>query len=287
MIAVFKRELRAFFFTPLGYMFLGLFLLVTGIFFTFGNILGRSSDFPNLVGSVQFLFLFGVPVLSMRLFAEENRQKTDQLLLTSPVSISSIVVGKYLAALVVFLVAVAVVALYALTIAIWGDLAVPQSLGAMTGFILAGAAYLAIGTLVSVATENQAIAAVATFAILLLLQLVEPIRSGLPREATSGMVFAALVALSVSYLLWNATGSLLVGILSLVVLGAASAVAGIMDTSFFPGLISQVLGLFALSSRQQRFTAGILSLEDVAYYLTFSFVMLFLCVRFIEKRRWA
>lgn len=287
MMAVFKRELRAFFLTPVGYAFLGLFLLVTGIFFGFSNVLGRSSDFPSLIGSVQFLFLFGVPVLTMRLFAEETRQKTDQLLLTSPVSIGAIVLGKYLAALVVFLASAVVVALYAVCISIWGDLAMAQSIGAMVGFLLAGAAYLAIGTLISVVTENQAVAAVATFAVLLLLQLVAPIRSGLPKEAITGIAFAVLLVLALAYILWKATGSVLVGAATLLVLGAAAALWGVLDKSFFAGLLSEVLGLFALSSRQQRFTAGILSLEDIVYYLSFAGVMLFLCVRFIEKRRWA
>ena len=287
MIAVYKRELRAFFLNPTGYVFLGLFLLITGIFFGFGNIMGRSSDFPNLVGSVQFIFLLGVPILTMRLFAEEMRQKTDQLLLTSPVTIPAIVAGKYLAALTVFLIAVAVTALYAVTIAIWGDLALAQSIGAMVGFMLAGASYLAIGLLVSTATENQAIAAVGTFAILLLLQLVEPLRSGMPREQFAGMAFAALAILIAAYALFAATRSVFVGIAALVVLGCAAALFGLLDPLFFQGLIAESLGLLSIVSRQQRFTAGILALDDIVYHLTFIFVFLFLCVRFIEKRRWS
>lgn len=287
MIAVFKRELRAFFLNPTGYVFLGLFLLVTGIFFAFGNLIGRSSDFSNLVGSVQFIFLLGVPILTMRLFAEETRQKTDQLLLTSPVTVPGIVIGKYLAAFTVFLAAVAVTALYAVVIAIWGDLAVAQSIGAMVGFILAGAAYLAIGLLISTLTDNQAISAIGTFAVLLLLQLVEPLRSGMPREQIAGIAFASVAVIGAAYALYAATRSVFLGVAAVLVLGGAAAVFGLLDPMFFQGIIAEALGLFSIAGRQQRFTSGILALDDVVYHLSFIFVILFLCVRFIEKRRWA
>jgi ABC-2 type transport system permease protein len=287
MIAIFKRELRAYFLNPTGFVFLGFFLLVTGIFFAFGNVLGRSSDFPNLVGSVHFMFVIAVPILTMRLFSEEMRQKTDQLLLTSPVTVAAIVLGKYLAALAVFLAVVLVTISYAVVIAIWGDLSVSQSVGAMIGFVLAGSCYVAIGLLISTMTDNQAVSAVATFALLLLLQLVDAIRSGIPQDQTAGLAFAAVLVLGCAWMVFVATRTWLIGLGAAILGAGALLIFRLLDPLFFHGFIAEALGLFSIVSRQQRFTAGIVSLEDVVFMLSAICVVLFLSVRFIEKRRWA
>ncbi len=236
MMAIFKRELRSYFQNPAGYVFLGLFLLVSGLMFSFGNVIGRSSDFPGLVGSIHFLLVITVPILTMRSFSEELRQKTDQLLLTSPVSVGALVVGKYLASLVVFLIVALVTVSYAVTIAIFGDLAISQSAGAIAGFILAGGCYIAIGIFISTLTDSQAVAAVGTFTALLLLQMVEYVRAGLPRNEV-------LV------------------------------------------LVDGLLGLFSIARRHQHFVDGIVALDDIVYMLSAVFMMLFLSVRSIEKRR--
>ena len=122
MFAIFKREIKAYFLTPIGYLYMGLFLLLTGIFFTFNNILSQNSQYVGFLGSMLFIYLFAVPLLTMRLFSEEKRQKTDQLLLTSPVSITGIVCGKYLAALAVYCGTLLVTVAYTVVIAVYGDL---------------------------------------------------------------------------------------------------------------------------------------------------------------------
>ena len=101
MGAVFKRELQNYFYTPLGYVFMGVFLLLSGIFFLSGNLLQMNANLGVLFDSMSFLFMLLMPLLTMRLLSEEKRARTDQLLLTSPLPISAIVVGKYLAALTV------------------------------------------------------------------------------------------------------------------------------------------------------------------------------------------
>ena len=103
MLAVLKKELRTYFLTPTGYIFMGGFLLVSGFFFTFLNLMQANPKYTDLLSNITFLFLIIMPILTMRLIAEETRQKTDQLLLTSPSSIGEMVVGEYLAAVTVFL----------------------------------------------------------------------------------------------------------------------------------------------------------------------------------------
>ena len=102
MFAVFRRELKAYFISPIGFTFVGFFILITGVFFALSNLLSGSPAYTGMLSSLTFIFLFLVPILTMRLLSDEMRQKTDQLLLTSPLSITGVVLGKYLAAVAVF-----------------------------------------------------------------------------------------------------------------------------------------------------------------------------------------
>ncbi|MGA2379106.1 MAG: ABC-2 transporter permease, partial [Spirochaetia bacterium] len=104
MLAVFRRELRAYFVSPIGFVFVGFFILIAGVFFAISNLLSGNPTFTGVLSSLTFIFLFLVPILTMRLISEETRQKTDQLLITSPLSITGIVLGKYLAAVGVFVI---------------------------------------------------------------------------------------------------------------------------------------------------------------------------------------
>lgn len=122
MRAVWKRELEAFFYTPIGYVFMGFFLLVSGYFFWGYNISSGSSDMSNFFSQVSYIFVMFVPVLTMRLMSEERRNKTDQLLITSPMSITSIIVGKFLAAVSVLLITIVITFVYPVIIAAYGRL---------------------------------------------------------------------------------------------------------------------------------------------------------------------
>ena len=106
MLAVFKRDLRSYFTSPIGYVFIAVFLIIANLFFYMYNIMSQTSDMTNLFANLLFILSFLLPILTMRLFSEELRQKTDQLLLTAPVSIGKVVVGKYLACLAVFVIAI-------------------------------------------------------------------------------------------------------------------------------------------------------------------------------------
>jgi ABC-2 type transport system permease protein len=286
MGAIYKRELRSYFVSPSGYVFLGLFLLIAGIFFAFGTILAGSSRFASFLGSIQFIFLFATPVLTMRLLSEESRQKTDQLLYTSPIGLHEIVIGKFLAALTLFAIALGICLCYSVVVALYGDLDVAEAAASALGFLLLGGCFIAVGLFVSSTTENQSVAAIGTFIVLLLFWIIEPIKSGLPQDRTAGIVFAAALALLLCYALYASTKSLLIAAASAILLAAAIAFAAILKSSAFYGLIAAVLDWFSLLKRQESFTMGLLKLDNVVYYLSFIFAFLFLSVRFVEKRRW-
>ena len=286
MLAIFKRELRAYFLTPIGYIYMGLFLLLTGIFFTFNNLFSKSSQYSSFLGNVLFIFLFAIPLLTMRLFSEEKRQKTDQLLLTSPVTITGIVCGKFLAALVVYCATLLVTVAYALIIAIHGDLQAWETFGSYIGFIFLGASYISVGLFVSTITENQFTAALVTFFTLMLIWLIDPISQIVPSDTRSGIVSAiVLLAALLIFVYFNTRNWVIV--LGLAVLGAL-AIGGfyLFKKDVFFGFIRKFLGWFSLNRRYQSFTLGLLKFDSLLYYASFSGLFLFLTVRLIEKRRW-
>jgi len=173
MWAVYKREMQSFFLSPVGYVFMGFFLLISGYFFTVNNIFSTNANFNTVLGNIIFLFMMLVPVLTMRLLSEERKTKTDQLLLTSPVPLLSIVLGKYMAAVSMFLITLLVTSIYPIILFIYGSPALGEILGGYLGFFLMGCTFIAIGLFVSSLTENQLTAYIATFAVLLLLWLMD------------------------------------------------------------------------------------------------------------------
>ena len=287
MLAIFKRELKAYFLTPIGYFYMGIFLLLTGIFFFFDNIISGRSQYVGFLGSLLMIFLFAVPLLTMRLFSEEKRQKTDQLLLTSPVSIAGIVCGKFFAAMAVFCGTLLVTVSYALVIAAYGDLQVWETLGSYIGFIFLGACYISLGLFISAITENQLTAAFATFFILLLIWIIDPISRAVPTDSRSGIISAGvllfLIIIFIFFSTHNWAISLAAAILGSLTIGAFY----LFGQNVFFGFIRNIMGWFSLNSRYDSFSMGLLKFDDLLYYASFSGLFLFLTIRLIEKRRWS
>ncbi|MBQ8654715.1 MAG: ABC transporter permease subunit [Clostridia bacterium] len=173
MLSVMKREWRSYFYTATGYVFIAIFWLLGAAFFFLYNILAASADLTDLFGNLSYLFMLIVPLLTMRLFSEEHRQRTDQLYISSPTPLTAVVAGKFLAAMGVVAVSLLGAGLYVLILA----LRVSMSWGAVAAhylaFLLLGGSYVAAGLLVSALTDSQITAAVLTLAVNMLLQLAE------------------------------------------------------------------------------------------------------------------
>ena len=286
MFAIFKRELRSYFQTPIGCLFMGLFLLLMGIFFSFGNLFPRRSEYMGFLGGTLLIFLFAVPLLTMRLFSEEKRQKTDQLLLTSPVSIAGIVCGKFFAALAVFCATLLITVSYALVIAVHGDLQTWETLGSYIGFVFLGASYISIGLFISAATENQLNAALLTFFTLMIIWILDPLAQAIPATTQIGVISAAvLLGFLVIFLFINTRNWV-------IALGAAALGALVIwlfysfNRNVYFGFIQNFMGWFSLNRRYESFSMGLLRVDSLLYYVSFSGLFLFLTVRLIEKRRW-
>jgi ABC-2 type transport system permease protein len=164
--AIYKKELRQYFHSVIGYAFLAIFLFVCGYFFSLNSLLYRSGDISTLFQSVVTVLMYLIPILTMRSFAEEKKIKTEQLLLTAPVSTTHIVLGKFLAAMSVFGIGLAVTLIYPVIIAIYGRFELWITLGNYLAVLLLVGAFVSIGVFVSAITENQVVAAILSYVVL-------------------------------------------------------------------------------------------------------------------------
>jgi ABC-2 type transport system permease protein len=265
---------------------MGFFLLVAGVFFTFGNLFTRSSYYTSFLGGILFVYLFAVPLLTMRLFSEERRQKTDQLLLTSPVTVPDIVLGKYFAALTVYFLTLAVTVMYAAVVGVFGDLALWETIGSYIGFLFLGSCYISVGIFISAGTENQLTAALVSFFSLLMVWLIDPISQSVPADLPSGMIFAAVLLALVCLYLYLNTRNLYLTVGAAVLGVIAAAAFYFFDKGLYIGFIRKFLGWFSLNKRYESFSMGMLKVDSLVYYVSFTGLFLFLTVRLIEKRRW-
>lgn len=163
MIAVWKREMQSYFFTPVGYVFMGVFLALASVMFYLQIMQQRSSDLMTFIGQMSYLWMLLSPVLTMRLLAEERQKRTDQLLLTSPASLTGVVLGKYLAAVAVMLLTVMCTLAFVGIVAIYGQVYPGEMLVGYLGFVLEGCAFLAMDLFLSGCAGNQVTAAVMAF----------------------------------------------------------------------------------------------------------------------------
>ena len=166
MTAIYKRELKSYLTSMVGYLFIFFILVLAGIYFSAYQLSAAYPKFEYTLSAITFVFLIGVPILTMRVLAEERKQKTDQLLLTSPVSVGGIVIGKYLALVTVYAIPMAVMCAYPLIMSKFGTVSFASAYTAVLGFFLLGCANIAIGVFMSALTESQVIAAVLTFVLL-------------------------------------------------------------------------------------------------------------------------
>ena len=168
MWAVIKKELKSYFFSPIGYIFIGLFLLMFSIFFYTDVFMYQSVNFEYIFYSGSTILTFIVPVLTMRAIAEERKSGTEQLLLTSPVSLTKVVLGKFISATIIVIITELCTFMYFGILSYFGTPHLKTALVTLLGFLLLGMSYMSFGILASSITENQIIAGVITIGFLIL-----------------------------------------------------------------------------------------------------------------------
>ena len=179
MMAILKRELSSYFTSPIGYVFLAVFYFFSGLFF-YSVLYSNTTDITYVFSGLFTVLLFIVPLLTMRLLSEEKKQKTDQLLLTAPVSLTGLVMGKFLAALCMYAIALSVTVVYALILAGFASPEWMVVIGNIFGALHLGAALISIDLFISSMTENQMIAAVGSFAVMMFILMMDSFATMLP-----------------------------------------------------------------------------------------------------------
>ena len=286
MLAIYRKEMRAYFSHMMGYVFLAFTLLIIGIGFALGNVLSMSANFHRALESATMFFFILIPVLTMRLFSEEARQKTDQLIFTSPLSIVSIVVGKFFAAFSLFLLAMSITVILPLMISRFGDVPVSHVAGTYIGFALIGAACIAVGVFISVLTDNQIIAAVITIGAIFVMFIINAVAAMMPTTTFASLVFVFLVITAVVAIWYNATRKIIATVIVAIIALALASGLYMYNNLIFDGIIVRVLLWFSLFGRFENFSRGILNINDIVYYISFSTLFVYMTVNVIEKRRW-
>jgi len=286
MWAVFKRELKSYFTGMLGYVVAAVMLFFLGLFFTNQCLMLLSPEFGVVLYGTLMVLIFMVPALTMRSFAEERRSKTDQLLLTSPVSIPAIVGGKFLAQLAVFCLPLAAASVMPLILTAFGRVGLLSAYISLLAYLLLGAACLSIGTFLSTITESSIIAYLATFGTLLVCYMANEIRT----MFSTGQVLALCIGMVIL-----AVAGILVGVQCKSLWAAAGTVAGgaallillfVVRPTWLLAALNKGLASLALFVPFQNVVGGTISVEYIVYYLSVVAVFLFLSGQSLERRRW-
>jgi ABC-2 type transport system permease protein len=278
MIAVCKHELSSHFHSLTAYIFSAFFLAFVGLGAMLYNIQSAVANFEYVLSFVCLGFVVIIPILTMKAVAEERRQKTDQLLYSLPITASQIMIGKYLALLVVYLVPLVVISFYPLIFARFGEVYLLTSYGSMFAFFMMGAAFIAIGMFISSLTDNLGFAAGIAILVILLnyysVTLAEYVSSTAIGSAAALIVAAVILGFVIRYLTRN--DKLAVGtgaILSIAVAGLY-----VMDSAAFEGLLPDIMKKLSLFERFYKFVNGVFDLTGIVYYVTVTVFFLFLSV---------
>ena len=287
MKAVFRHELRSYFTNISGYVFGAFLLLFAGIYTMVYNLKSGVANFEYVPASMGFVFLVTVPILTMRVLAEERRQRTDQLLYSLPLRMSEVVLGKYAAMLVMLLIPTAVMCLYPIVLTAYGNVPLASAYGAMTGFFFLGAALIAIGTFISSVTESQAVAAGLCFVVMLINYFLASLSGFVSDGAFASLAAFTLLVAVLAVIFYLMTKNGFVSAALGVILEAALLLAYVLKSAAFEGLFPGVMEKLSLYERFYTFVNGVFDLTSLVYYVTVIGVFLFLSVQAMEKRRWS
>jgi ABC-2 type transport system permease protein len=286
MKAIYKRELKSYLTSMVGYLFIFFVLILTGVYFSAYQLSAAIPKFEYTLSAMTFVFLIGIPILTMRVMAEERRQKTDQLLLTAPVSVGSIVMGKFLALVTIYAIPVGVLCFYPLIMSKFGEVSFGSAYTAILGFFLLGCSNLAIGMFVSAITESQVIAAVLTFVILFAFYMMNGISSFFSQTSLSTCVAFGLVILALAMILYTMIKNLLISVIVGAVGEIALAIIYLIKPAVFEGGIQKVLEVFNLSGHFESFANGMFDITGIVYFISVAAICLFLTMQTVTKRRW-
>lgn len=286
MIAVLKHELKGYFHTLTAYVFGAFLLCFVGIGSMMYNLNAAVSNFEYVLNFGCLVFVVIVPILTMRVIAEERRQKTDQLLYSLPISTTQVVLGKYLALLAVYLVPLCIISFYPLIFSRYGEVYLPTSYGSIFAFFVLGAALIAVGVFISSLTDNQGLAAGIGIAVILFNYFSVSLAEYVSSTALGSMLALCVLAVILGFIIRYVTGNENLAFAMGVVLVVAIFVTYQANSGLFEGLLPSLMTKLSLFERFTVFVNGVFDLTGLFYYLSVIVFFLFLSVQSLEKRRY-
>ena len=281
MTAIYKRELKSYFQSMTGYVLIAFLVIFTGIYFMAYNLNSGYPYFSYVLMNINYVLIIIIPMLTMRSFAEERKNKTDQLLLVAPVKLFDIVMGKYLAMVTVFAVPCLIFCIFPIIIKSFGTAYLKVDYLSILMFFLLGCVYLAIGMFLSSLTESQIIAAVTTFGVLLLIDF-------LPTSATSGMIGIVVFVTIAALIIYRMTGNwMIAGIIEAIGVVAVVIVSFVKSSLFENILVNIMKKLYLADVFDNVAYNKLFDVSGLILYLSVAGVFIFLTMQSIQKRRWS
>lgn len=289
MLAVYKKELKLYFNTMIGFAFIAFIIFIVSMFFCLYNLTAGNSQFSTSLNGISFIFFIIMPILTMRIMAEEKRQKTDQLLYTAPVRITQIVLGKFFAMVTILAIPCVLFMFYPLILKLYGKTSQSMTADyiALLGFVLFGALYLAIGLFISTLTENQVIAAVLTFGILMFTYFIGTILLLVPGTAAASLIGFSVVIIVLALVLYYLTRHVIVAAVTGCALETVLVILFFVKKTWFEGGFAAVFGVLDCSGRLTSLYSGVLDVNNILYYLSGCAIFIFLTIQAVQKRRYS
>lgn len=285
MKAVFKHEVSLYYHGLMAYVFAAFLLEFIGIGAMLYNINSAMANFEYALGTFSIAFVGLVPVLTMRVMAEEKKQKTDQLLSLLPITSTDIVLGKYFAMALVFVLPMLVACVYPFIFSFYGDVYLPTSYGALFAFICLGLALIAIGMFISSLTESQGMAAGIGVVVMLFLYYSATLANYISSQVFNVVVLVVLAAL-LGLLVRKLTNSDIAGLGVFLAGAAALAVTWFVKPEALTGLVPDMMQKLSPFERLYTFVNGVFDVTGIVYYASIAVFFLFLCVQVWEKKRY-
>ena len=285
MKAVFKHEVSLYYHGLMAYLFAAFLLEFIGIGAMLYNINSAMANFEYALGTFSIAFVGLVPVLTMRVMAEEKKQKTDQLLSLLPITSTDIVLGKYFAMALVFVLPMLVACVYPFVFSFYGDVYLPTSYGALFAFICLGLALIAIGMFISSLTESQGMAAGIGVVVMLFLYYSATLANYISSQVFNVVVLVVLAAL-LGLLVRRLTNSDVAGLGVFLAGAAALAVTWFVKPEALTGLLPDMMQKLSPFERLYTFVNGVFDVTGIVYYASIAVFFLFLCVQVWEKKRY-
>ena len=285
MKAVFKHEVSLYYHGLMAYVFVAFLLEFIGIGAMLYNINSAMANFEYALGTFSIAFVGLVPVLTMRVMAEEKKQKTDQLLSLLPITSTDIVLGKYFAMALVFVLPMLVACVYPFIFSFYGDVYLPTSYGALFAFICLGLALIAIGMFISSLTESQGMAAGIGVVVMLFLYYSATLANYISSQVFNVVVLVVLAAL-LGLLVRKLTNSDVAGLGVFLAGAAALAVTWFVKPEALTGLLPDMMQKLSPFERLYTFVNGVFDVTGIVYYASIAVFFLFLCVQVWEKKRY-